>query len=180
MRDCCIAVVLGAGLITGCSQSPGPPVPRPSRSVTEVPGAGDFARQSFASPLSIEDAEQILVRTRVFEFGGMPPKRQVQAFNVLLDQPDAVARFKRVSDRGELAGRLYALCAVSTLDKQVARTLAVALGQDQTRVLVIDSDVIRGSMTSEEVVFLIQQQQVGPGMRSEKEETAKYFQKKAG
>src|SRR5712664_1887189 len=175
MRHCCITVVLGAVLITGCSQSPGPPVPPPSRSVTEVPGAGDFARQPFASPLSIEDAEQILVRTRVFEFGGMPPKRQVQAFNVLLDQPDAVARLKRVSDRGELAGRLYALCALSTLDKQVARTLAVALGQDQTRVLVIDSDVIRGSMTSAEVVVLIQQQQLGPGMRSEKEETAKYF-----
>ena len=143
-------------------------------------GAGDFARRSFASPLSIEDAEQILFRTRVFEFGGMPPKLQVQAFNVLFDQPDAVARFKTVADRGELAGKLYAFCALSMLDEQTARMVTAALSRDQTRVLVIDSDDIRGFMTAAEVVALVQQRQLGPRIRSDKEETQKYFQNKAG
>jgi hypothetical protein len=44
--------------------------------------------------------------TQVFAFGGTPPKRQVQAFNVLFEQPDAVSRFQHRAAIASPAGKL--------------------------------------------------------------------------
>ena len=50
----------------------------------------------------------------------MPPKRQGQAFNVLFEQADAVARFQTISAKSGPAGRLYALAALQLLAKAEA------------------------------------------------------------
>jgi hypothetical protein len=170
-----LSIVVGLSVLAACSKLSAPPLPPPPRHITELPGAGDFARQSFRAPLSIEDAEQILLRTNVFAFGGMPPKRQVQAFNVLLDQPDAMTRFESVAERGGLAGKLYALCAFSTLNAAKAAAMALELSKDQAQISVVEHDEIRSSMTTADIVALIQQRHLWRAMRAENEETTKYF-----
>ena len=73
---------------TGCGPPPAP-VPPPSPDRRELPPPppdfGDIARRPFPWPLPPGDAENILRQTGVFAFGGMAPKRQVQAFNVVVD-----------------------------------------------------------------------------------------------
>jgi hypothetical protein len=127
--------------------------------------------------LSVGDAEQILRRTKVFEFGGMPPKRQVQAFNLLLDQSDAQSRFERIAARGETAGKLYALSAFFALQTEKSAALAAALAENLEEVLVIDSDVVRGWQRPADVVILIRNRRLWERMRHDKRETAKYFDK---
>ncbi len=174
-----IAVVLPLlAVAAGCGE-PAPPSsvpPPPPYAGPRPPGVGDFARQSFRAPLSVDDAERILIRTSLFEFGNMPPKRQVQAFNLLLDQPDAVARFHSIAARGETAGKLYALCAFLALNSRESITLESSLSNDGTRLQVFDSDVVR-LMTAAEAVLLIRQRDVIGWMRREKEETTRYFVK---
>jgi len=81
-------VILMGAITLGCRKDDGAPArPEPpdltGRVPSKPPGRDDYGRRSFDSPLSLQDAEAILRRTPVFEFGGMPPKRQVQAFNVV-------------------------------------------------------------------------------------------------
>ena len=177
MRRVFIPVLVATVLIaTSCSEPPAPPGPPPPGSLAEAPWAKDFAHQSFVSPLSLADARQILIRTDIFEFGMMPPKRQVQAFNAVLDQSDALLQFETVVRRGNLAGKLYAMCGFLLLEAQHGTSLRSALGREQSRVLVIEHDVIRGSMTVADIVSLVQRDQLCGAMRAAREETVKYFQ----
>jgi hypothetical protein len=178
MKDRARSTFLVLAFIAACGQpAPRPPGPPPQWSVPEPPGHGDFARGSFRTPLSLEDAEQILLRTKVFEYGNMPPKRQVQAFNLLLDQPDAGRRFAAIGARGDTAGQLYALCGFLALKADAATMLASDLEARQGWTLVQDSDVILGSKTAAEVVAIIRMRRLWDEMRRAKEETAKYFEK---
>lgn len=154
-------------LAVGCAESaPLPSVGPPRQNVAEIPGQGDFARGSFRAPLSVEDAEQILLHTRVFEVGGMPPKRQVQAFNVLLDQPDARARFESIAIHAETAGKLYALCALLQLNPEPATALASDLANGGATLLVWDWDV-GGSKPAAELVVLIRKRPLGGNAAAE-------------
>ncbi len=109
----------------------------------------------------------------------MPPKRQVQAFNALLDQSDALLQFETVVRRGNLAGKLYAMCGFLLLEAQRGTGLLSALATKQDRILVIEHDVIRGSMTVADIVSLVRRDQLCGAMRAGKDETAKYFQSPA-
>lgn len=163
-------------LAGGCGSATDLPVPRPESSAPSPPGAGDFALGTFPSPLSVADAEAILLRTRTFAFGSMSPKRQVQAFNVLLDQPNARILFESTAARAEIAGKLYAFCAFLVLKQEVPAALASKLELERTELLVVDSDVAEFKATSE-VVALIKSRRVWAQMRRAKDETAKYFAK---
>ena len=177
MRRVFIALSIAAVLIaTSCSEPPAPPGPPPPGRGLEAPWAHDFAHQSFASPLSVVDAQEILIRTDIFEFGTMPPKRQVQALNALLDQSDALLQFETVLRRGNLAGRLYAMCGFLLLKAQRGTSLRSALDTEHARILVIEHDVIRGSMTVADIVGLVQQEQSCGAMRADGAEAVKYFQ----
>lgn len=105
-----LTLALIAGLAGGCGEPVPPPTvpPPPRQQVAQPPGPGDFAYQPFHAPLSVNDAAQVLLRTQIFAFGNMPPKRQVQAFNLLLDQTDALARFRSIAVQGKTSGKLYA------------------------------------------------------------------------
>ena len=96
---------------------------------------------TFSEPLSLQDAEAILMRTKVFAFGGMPPKRQVQAFNVVFAQSDAVERFRSFGTAASAAGRLYSLAGLLLLDPAGAMRLRSELSEDASTILVRDSDV---------------------------------------
>jgi hypothetical protein len=162
-------------LAAGCStHADDLPVPPPPSSVVSPPGADDFALGAFASPLTIADAEAILLRTRTFAYGGMAPKRQVQAFNVLLDQPDASARFLSIATGGGTAGKLYAVAAFLVLNMDVPAPLAAELAAERSPLLVVSSDVA-WRKTPSEVLGLIASERLWELMRRDKDETMKYF-----
>jgi len=78
-------VILVGATTSACQQGVGPRAHPPPPDLTDrvlpkPPGSDDFAHRSFGHPLSLQDAEAVLRHTRVFEIGGMPPKRQIQAF----------------------------------------------------------------------------------------------------
>jgi hypothetical protein len=145
---------------------PAPPPPPPR--------GDEFARGKFRSPLSVADAEQILLRTRVFEIGGMPPKRQVQAYNVIADQPDARARFESIAVRAEPAGRLYALCGLIALRSDLASTVSAGLAANGHTLTVFDSDEVSDQSASQ-LLDLIQRRRLWDEMRAARREVAAYF-----
>jgi hypothetical protein len=67
-REVLWAVVLLVGMISvGCRETVGPPAPPEAPDLTgrlppKPPGSDDYARRSFAYPLSVQDAEAILLR----------------------------------------------------------------------------------------------------------------------
>ena len=169
--------------LVGCADSTPPPNPkRPypfaERVLPPPPWVDDFASAAFRFPLTPVDAEHILVRTRIFALGEMPPKRQVQAFNVLLDQADALVRFRRIAVEAEHAGQLYALAALTMLGQSEAAHLARTLAERDDEILVYDSDVVRHSQLRE-VVSLITERHVGEECRTLRQSTDEYFQKLA-
>ena len=116
MRRFSLALIVALILGSACSVQPPPPLPR-SPSEAPVPfrvHPPDITDESFPSPLPLASAEKILRETTVFDMGfpGYRPGRQLQAFNVVLDQPDARDRFHRLSREGRAPGRLYALCGL--------------------------------------------------------------------
>jgi hypothetical protein len=187
------AVVVGLGLV-GCGEpnplpavsAPARTIPSPTEQLDSALGTdprcrpttgGDFAHRSYASPLSVESAEVILVCTTRFEFGGMPPKRQAQAFNVVFEQADAVARFQSIAAKAGPAGRLYAFAALQILAKSDADTLAADLARDTRAVLVQDSDVIVGPRPASAVVDLVRSKRIGDDFRRERDAIAAHYNK---
>jgi hypothetical protein len=145
-----------ATLASACGSS-APDIPTPTSppaltpnevrfSATVTPSAtrpGDpFAHQTqFASPLSVADAEQILVRTTWFETGNQPPKRQILALHRILDQPNAEARFESIASQAGPAGKLYALCGLIALKSPKAVGLEEQLKRRPFTVDVFEFDV---------------------------------------
>ena len=64
-------------------------------------------------PLPVVDAERILNETGLFNRNAW---RQIQAYNVLMDQPDRLVRFQAIARNARRAGQVYALCALWALD----------------------------------------------------------------
>ena len=64
---------------------------------------------------------QIFTDTAVY-FGGEPTP-QIAAYNVVMDQPNAVDLFDDIRRNGGTVGRLYALCAYQLLDKERHQSL---------------------------------------------------------
>ncbi len=173
-----LAFVIAASLIVvaGCGEPSIPAVASPFASPPPPPpppGAGDFANRQFPSPLSVADAEQILLRTRVFAFGSSTSRR-VQAYNVVFDQPDARARFASIAAHAETAGKLYALCGLIALDDDAWTALATNLARAPDTLQVWDSDV-GGVETPATAVALISDHQLWAVLRQEKRATERYF-----
>ncbi len=113
-------------------------------------------------------------RTRLFDFGSMPEKRQTQAFNVLFDQPDALARFRRIAKLAGPAGRRYALCARQELHPSDAEALGRNLLQSADRIEVGSSDYYT-EQPVREVVVLALVQRLAAQFRHSREATDVYF-----
>jgi hypothetical protein len=172
------ALLLVATVACGAGDAAPPPPPAADftkqRTPPAPPGSDDFAERTFTEPLSLQDAEAVLIRTSVFGFGGMPPKRQVQAFNVVFAQPDAAARFRSLGTTASAAGRLYSLAGLLLLDPGAAMLLREALSENVNTILVRDSDVVY-ERPVREVADMVEQQALGMGFRRAQAETDAYF-----
>jgi hypothetical protein len=177
-----IAVVLIGAINLGCRQTdnspalPAPPTP-PRRDIPRPPASDDYAHRSFATPLSLHDAEAILRQTQVFAFGGMPPKRQVQAFNVLFEQRDAVWRFQRLAESASPAGKLYALAGLLLLDRPAAAAVQQTLARESQVIVVFDSDMVLRKRVNE-LADVVVRRQMGRAFRRVRDETNAHYAKK--
>jgi hypothetical protein len=145
MRRLSLALIAALILGSACSVQP-PPLPR-SPSEAPVPfrvHPPDITDESFPSPLPLASAEKILRETTVFDmaFPGYRPGRQVQAFNVVLDQRDSRDRFHRLSREGRAPGRLYALCGLLLLARGEGDGFAHSLSLVAGDVTVREADYI--------------------------------------
>jgi hypothetical protein len=138
--------LIGFGLVlaVGCSgraeDVPIPPPAFPSPTAPPPPpGASDIVSEHFPSPLSIADAERILLKTEIFHYSDPGPA--VRAYNVVLDQPDARARFESIGAKARWAGQLYALCALFVLNPSGVPLVQQRLSSIQDEILVYQSDV---------------------------------------
>jgi hypothetical protein len=174
-------VILIGAMTPGCRKYDGPPAPPEPPDLTgrvppKAPGSDDYARRSFGFPLALQDAEAILRQTQVFEFGGMPPKRQIQAFNVVLEQPDAVSRFQLLAEAASSAGKLYALAGLLLLDQPAAGRLQRTLAEESQAILVFDRDVAYEKPVSE-LAGMVERHDMGTWFRRMRDETNAHFAK---
>ncbi len=99
----------------------------------------DPADKAWPVPLDLDSAEKLLTATTRFGgtcFGyGCGPTIRVAAINLLLNQPDAVERFRRIERSATKAGRLFALAAWQLLDRNAYDRLASELRDDASMIV---------------------------------------------
>ena len=138
------------------------------------PGASEFATRDVASPLSIADAEEILIRTVVVAFNW--PKRQTPAYNTVLDQEDAIVRLHSMAGRARGAGTLYMWGGRWALEPPAARDLAANLAPVKEQLWVFDSDV-GNEQSVGAVVALIEKRRLWVDLRGRKKEVNDHYRR---
>jgi len=114
MLSRCFALTLAVMSAAGCSGQPSNlPTPKSPVSVEQFLPQLPPARPKVPRPLPVVDAERILNETGLFNRNAW---RQIQAYNVLMDQPDRLVRFQAIARNARRAGQVYALCALWALD----------------------------------------------------------------
>jgi pimeloyl-ACP methyl ester carboxylesterase len=128
------AVLVLLAVLSACSPAPDvtPPAPAPP---PPPPGGDDIAYRSTPAELSVDDADEILTKTEIFDTGHAR-RRLVYAWNVIVDQPDAPARMRAIAARARPAGQLLALAALQTLDPAAAHELEQRLAGDRREIFV--------------------------------------------
>jgi hypothetical protein len=133
--------------VGGCRVSPSDlPEPQPAPAF-EVPWANDIVAKKFVVPLSLQDAEAILEKTTFFSLHA--PSPAIDAYNMVLNQPDALDRFHRLSQRGQSAGQLFALCGLRHLRSDSAGSLAKRLSTISDRIFVFEGGTTNRKSVSE-------------------------------
>ena len=143
---------------TPVSGIPAPPPP---------PGSDDIASKTYPQPLSVPLAEEILLKTGVFNFHNSPGASH-QAYLLLIDLPDGVGRLQSIARSGGRAGQLYALCALWERAPVLAAELSAQLETVTEEVVVLDNDV-RSKRPVSEVVDLIRRAQLWLWFRNQKD-----------
>ena len=138
----------------------------------------DPASKLFAWPLAPDQAAKVLERSEIFAdttigIAGVPPP-QMAAFNVLLDQPDAVAWFDHIRRTGGSVGRLYALCAFQVLDPSRTANLAGVLRASQGNVYT-QFGCTGGHQRVSDLVDTLERNSCGKQFREARDHTYKYF-----
>ena len=104
----------GKGSIPPRAAAPSPPLPPDY----ERP---DYTDTLHVGQIGLAQAKIILLKTNTFADASIgfvgSPSRQVQAFNIVLDQPDPIPILEELSRDARLPGRLYALCGFQVLDR---------------------------------------------------------------
>jgi hypothetical protein len=181
MRATIVATLI---VVAACSSQPPsaelppPPIP-PKIQPANAPDAADVANGAYSFPLSISDAEHILMETDVFDVAGsgFRPGRQVQAFNVLLDERDALDRFRRLALKGRPVGQLYGLCGLLLLARAEGVTLAHSLSLNPADVMVRDGDYMFDTPAVRAIV-LVFANDVPTRLRERRAEVYAYFSTK--
>ena len=162
-----------------CSTQP-PPLPRPNdqRPVEIFVAPPDITDEAFPSPLPLAAAEKILLETSVFDTAhrGPKPGRQVQAFNVVLTQPDSRERFHRLGRESRPPGRLYGLCGLLLVAPAEGNRLAQFLGSVSGDVTVRDSDFIFETPIVRAIV-MVYANDVAKRLREQREAAHSFFER---
>jgi hypothetical protein len=155
--------------MVGCSRPDRSlPTAGPPQSMRVQPppaGFDDCARGILGVSMPVDEAARLLRCTKIFAVGRMPDKKQVQAFNVLFEEPDATARFRSLAVEGQTAGRLYALAALLLLDSAEGNRAAQELSRQSDTVTVLDSDLVNDDQPTREVVQLVIRRRLGQELR---------------
>ena len=174
-------LALGAALISAgaCSSQP-PPPPRPNeqRPFPIYVAPPDITDGPFPSPLPVAAAEKILRETMVFDTAhpGPKPGRQVQAFNVVLGQPDSRERFHRLGRESRPPGRLYGLCGLLLVARTEGNGFAHFLSSVSGHVTVRDADFTFETPIVRAIV-LVYANDVAERLRAQREAAYLFFDK---
>lgn len=144
-------------LLAACSSSAPDVAPPAPAQPPPPPGGDDIAYRSAPAVLTIDDAEEILRKTGIFDTGH-GTRRLVYAWNVIVDQPDAAARMRAIAGEARPAGQLLALAALQTLDPVAAQELEQRLIADRRELLVDSHQQTRRPIP--ELVGVIRDQQL--------------------
>jgi hypothetical protein len=159
-------------ILTAACSKPEPALPavQPGRSAQAEPERprylDDCAERAVIETMTLNEAERVLRCTRVFAYGGMPDKTQVRAFNLLFQEPNAVARFRSLSQEAETAGKLYALAGLLLLDNAEGRRLAGELAEVPETLTERASDVVITEQSVPQLVAGIVQRRLGHELRN--------------
>jgi hypothetical protein len=155
-----------------------PPLPRPNeqRPVAIFVASPDVTDETFPSPLPVVAAERILRETTVFDTAHPSPKpaRQVQAFNVVLGQPDARERFHRLGRESRPPGRLYGLCGLLLVARTEGHRQAQFLSSVSGSVTVRDNDFIFETPIVRAIV-MVYARDVATRLREQREAAYSFF-----
>ncbi|HVF58904.1 MAG TPA: hypothetical protein VNJ70_03715 [Thermoanaerobaculia bacterium] len=138
----------------------------------------DPASTLFVWPLAPAQAAKVLKRSKIFAdtaigITGMPPP-QMAAFNVLLDQPNAIGWFDDIRRTGGGAGQLYALCAFQVLDSARAANLADELRARQDKIYALFGCSVAHQRIGD-IVDALEKDACGKQFREARDHTYKYF-----
>lgn len=138
----------------------------------------DPASKLFVWPLAPAQAAKVLKRSEIFAdtaiyIVGRPPP-QMAAFNVLLDQPDAVAWFDHIRRTSGSVGRLYAPCAFQVLDPSRTANLAEELRASQGNVYT-QFGCTGGHQRISDLVDILERNSCGKQFREARDRTYRYF-----
>jgi hypothetical protein len=160
-----------------CSRQP-PPLPRPNepRPVEIFVAPPDITDESFPSPLPPAAAERILRETMMFDTArpGPKPGRQIQAFNVVLAQPDSRERFHRLGRESRPPGRLYGLCGLLLVAPAEGNRLAQFLSSVSGDVTIRDADFIFETAIVRAIV-MVYANDVATRLREQREAAYAFF-----
>jgi hypothetical protein len=181
----CFTLTLAVMIAAGCSGQPSSvPTPKSPAALEQLlpqlpparpklPWEDDISSQDFPDPLPVSDAERILKETGLFNRNAW---RQVQAYNVLMDQPDGLVRFQAIARTAKRAGQVYALCALWALDAPSARALAEQLAPVTDEIAELHEDVISNRSIAE-LVRLVQDKRIWVELRSLRDEAYLRYKK---
>jgi hypothetical protein len=157
-----------------------PPLPRPNeaRPLPVFVAPPDITDEAFPSPLPVAAAEKILRETMVFDTAhpGPKPGRQVQAFNVVLAQPDSRERFHRLGRESRPPGRLYGLCGLLLVVPAEGNRLAHFLSSVSGEVTVRDAGFIFETPIVRAIV-MVYANDVAMRLREQREAAHSFFDK---
>jgi len=155
--------------------------------------------KSFSYPLTPENAKRILQHALIFIIpsepppgtvptaeGDIPPSmikysrgclRKLQAFNVILDQSDAISILQDVMKTGTPVGRLYALSALQVLNHSEFLRQGAELANSDAEVITDDGGCVVGRAQEGDVVREIARNHYGDMFRKSRQRADDYFGK---
>jgi TonB family protein len=100
---------------------------------------------------------------------------RVAAFNLLLDQPDAIERFRRIERSANKAGRLFALAAWQLLDRKAYDRLSSKLRDDTSMIVEEESGCTPRARVCGELVQDIEEYSTGTAYRAARADAFFYY-----
>lgn len=131
-----------------------------------------------SAKIGLTEAKSILLKTDTFAdasigFAGSP-SRQVQAFNIVLDQPNPVPILEELSTSARWAGRLYALCGFQVVDRARYQRLARTMRETDATVRTF-AGCIQSAEWVRTIVDDLDESRTGHRFRQARDRTYEFF-----